>query len=114
MANTKRSSSNLLLTLVLALAGCAWIGPSQQEIITLEIAPRLVDCTGVGPQRCMQTRRPTEQTWTNFYDAISGFEYQEGFRYLIRVERTRVENPVADQSGYSWRLLAILEKVAEP
>ena len=69
------------------------------EIKIFHVDSRLVDCVGVGPQKCMQIREGTDSSWKNFYDSIKGFDYTEGKSYKISVKVTDVKNPPADASS---------------
>jgi len=81
--------------------------------ITIQIAPTLENCTGVGPQKCMLVREmpATEDgDWELFYDRIEGFTYEEGYVWTLRVNVTGVENPPADASGLRYELVEVVEK----
>lgn len=96
-----------------ALVGaCSSISGPDEDVLTLEVASETVPCVAVIEQECLQVRTPGESEWELFYDEISGFTHEPGFSYLIEVARRTIENPPADASGYSYRLLAIL--VREP
>lgn len=41
---------------------------------------------------------------------IEGFDFEEGFRYRIEVERREVADPPADGSSLSYRLLRVLSR----
>ena len=77
---------------------------------TLIIADHLVDCTGVAEQKCMLIKEMSEDQWSNFYDQIEGFEYEEGFTYEIRVEVQKVDNPPADASSLKYILKEVISK----
>ena len=74
------------------------------------IDSKLVDCVGVGPQKCMLVRENQNSNWMNFYDSINGFEFIEGNSYKISVKVTDVESPPADASNKKYELLEILEE----
>lgn len=94
---------------------CGAPGPASQEILTLEVAPRTVECTGEAPQRCLLVREGADDEWTAFYDRIEGFTYEEGFHYRIRVQRRRIPNPAADASSFEHRLLEVVSQTpADP
>ena len=80
------------------------------EIKIFHVDSKLVDCLGVGPQKCMNIREGTDSSWKNFYDFIKGFDYAEGKSYKISVKVTDVENPPADASGKEYELIEILDK----
>ena len=81
---------------------------------TLFVHAQRVDCQGEGPMRCMQVRDSDKGEWTYFYDAIGGFDYQEGFFYELRVEVTHVANPPADGSSLEHTLVEVVSKKKAP
>ena len=86
---------------------------NETTTITIQIAPTLEDCTGVGPQKCMLIREmpPAEGGgWELFYDRIEGFTYAEGYVWTLRVKVTEVENPPADASSLQYELVEVVEK----
>ncbi|NNL58804.1 MAG: DUF4377 domain-containing protein, partial [Nitrosopumilus sp.] len=83
--------------------------PSSKEKI-IYIAPNLVDCVGVGPQKCMQVRYDENSSWQNFYDSIKGFDFVEEKSYKISVKVTDVKNPPADASSKKYELVEILDQ----
>ena len=95
--------------------GCGLLEP-RERTRTFEIAHNLVDCVGVGPQKCMLVRRLPETSWTFFYDGIEGFTYEAGYVYVVRVAERRIDNPPADGSSLAYRLLGMTLKAvcAEP
>lgn len=81
--------------------------------ITIEVAPALGECTGVGPQQCMLIREmppPENGGWELLYDPIEGFSYEEGFVWTLRVNVTEVENPPADAPNLHYTLVEVVEK----
>lgn len=80
------------------------------EILTLEVAAHTVECVGEAVQRCLLVREGPEEEFRYFYDPVEGFDYQEGYRYRIRVLRRRVPDPPADASAFEYRLLEVLSK----
>ena len=91
-------------------AACASSVEPEGEVITLEIAPHTAECRGEALRRCLQVRRAPGEAWTNFYDAIEGFEHEPGVTYRIEVLRRRVPDPPADGSAFTWRLLRVLSR----
>jgi heat shock protein HslJ len=77
---------------------------------TLQVAPWRVECTGVGPQMCLQVRGSSDRPWTLLHDEIAGFDYEAGYVYEIRVREDAVANPPADASAVRRTLVAILGK----
>ena len=81
-----------------------------RSIVTLYVAPKLVDCVGVVPQKCMLVREKGEQKFTYFYDTIEGFDYEPGYKYKLRVRKTPIANPPMDASSIKWTLVKQLSK----
>ena len=95
------------LLLLLAIS----CGTAQsEEIRTLFIADHLADCTGVSEQKCMLIKEKPDEEWTYFYDKISGFDYEEGYTYEVRVKVEEVENPPADASSKKYTLTELVAK----
>ena len=84
--------------------------PSEEQQFTiLHVHSNLVDCVGVGPQKCMQVRESPHLEWKLFYDGIEGFDFQEGTNYKLEVIIKKTENPPADASSQRYILHQILE-----
>jgi hypothetical protein len=81
-----------------------------ETIKVLYVAPTKAPCQTIVQTTCLQTREAPDQNWDLFYSNISGFVYEEGFSYKIRVGVKSVPNPPADGSSLSYRLLEQLEK----
>ena len=75
-----------------------------------------VDCQGEMPKKCLQVRNSPSDAWTNFYDPIIGFQYEESFRYELRVSVDTNEHPPADKSSRTYRLIEVIskERVTDP
>ena len=54
--------------------------------------------------------RQGDADWSLLYDPIQGFDYEEGYEYLIRVEVWNVEHPTTDQYIKNYKLLEVLSK----
>lgn len=77
---------------------------------TFYINSKLVDCVGVGPQKCMQVRNSPKSDWTLFYGGIEGFTFVPGYQYKLKVAVTKVKNPPADGSSLNYKLVKMLGK----
>lgn len=86
--------------------------PIAEEAVekTIYVGPKLVDCVGVTPQKCMLVKENPEDEYTLFYDQIEGFEYEEGFEYKLVIKEEQVENPPADASSIKWTLVSVESK----
>lgn len=62
---------------------------------------------GVG----IQIRSSTADAWSTVaMNTIEGFNYEEGFEYHLKVEKTHLANPPADALGVRYKLIEILSK----
>ena len=74
------------------------------------VGPALVDCTGSAPQKCMMVDDEL------FYDQIEGFEYEEGYVYVLELEKNELTKEdvallPADSSSISYTLVSEVNKV---
>ena len=93
------------LMIAIALAGCR-MHSGTVEILVVTVGPELEDCVGLAPRKCMVVDGQL------FYERIEGFDYQEGYDYRLRIERSDAypgQEPPADASRYRYRLLEVLE-----
>ena len=100
------------LSILICLVTLVSCGGEQSETLTMWIGPQLSDCTGVAPMKCMNVRYSEDAEWELFYEKISGFDYEEGFSYQLVVERSKVKDPPADASSYSYTLVELVDKQA--
>ena len=107
----------LFIMAVVLLSACA-PQPAGDDVPekTILVAPVLVECEGEGPQTCTLVKENPEDNWQLFYDQIEGFEYEEGYDYIIKVREEQVENPPAGGSSIRWILVEVVskEKVEHP
>jgi heat shock protein HslJ len=76
----------------------------------MTVGPELVDCVGVGPQKCYQVKARPEDEYRLFYSPIQGFEYEPGYVYQLTVRVEPIANPPADASAYSYTLVEVISK----
>lgn len=95
----------LLFLLPLLFASCA-----SNNTVKMTIASQQGDCIGVAPQKCLLVKKDSEANWTFFYNQIEGFDYKEGFEYVLEVKEEKVENPPADASSLRYILVKELSK----
>jgi len=85
--------------------------PAAESVkVAMIVAPEQVDCVGVAEQKCYQVKFDPDEDWQLFYDQIEGFEYQEGYRYTLLVEKLDVLDPPADSSAFRYMLVEVLEQ----
>ena len=73
-----------------------------------------IECYGLGATFCLQSSRDNGQTYQSFFNSISGFNYQWGKSYDVIVAWRRVDNPPADGSSRSYRLVRIVSESDAP
>jgi heat shock protein HslJ len=108
-----------IITMFLFLASCA----SQKELTTnsynMWVKGVKVDCTGVGPMKCLQVQKNEDiipGNWQNFYGNIEGFQFIGGNLYKLRItERKLPKTQVpADGSSLKYTLVEVLENLPDP
>ena len=105
----------LALILMVGAAACGSDDPagetsSVDDVTRLWIGPDLVDCEGAAPQTCLLVSESEGGEQEFFYDQIEGFTHVVGTSYVIDVEITEVDDPPADGSSLSYRLVSIVSE----
>lgn len=80
----------------------------------LFVAPKLVDCEGEGPMKCMQVRASETEEWTLLYGSIQGFSFEEGYAYELRVRAEPVARPPMGASSKRLHLVEVVSKKPAP
>lgn len=84
--------------------------PTPAKVMEVMVGPELLDCVGVGPQKCMEVNGDF------FYGSIDGFEHEEGYNYRLKIERYDAfpgeKEPPQDASRYGYRLIEVISKTA--
>lgn len=103
---------NSILTLVSLsmFLTISFFNATADETKIIEIGPILVDCVGVGPQKCMILKENNNTKWNMFYDQIEGFNFEEGKSYKLEVKVTNANDAPADASNLKYSLLEILNQ----
>lgn len=97
-------------------------GPGERMF--LEVAARTKPCPHplIPDKQCLQVREvkfddkglkvgmPSD--FGNFYDAIEGYQHEDGVRNVLRVNRYTIANPPADASRYAYVLDMVVESDA--
>lgn len=89
-------------------------GKGNVEVITMVVKEDKVDCTGVGPMKCLQVKYKESDDWEYFYSGITNFKHEEGYRYTLKVKRIERMHVPADASKYEYQLIKILKKEKVP
>jgi len=103
----------LSVVLILVLAACElpFIGSPEK---TIYLGPVMVECQGEGPQMCLLVKENPDDEYTYFYDRIEGFDFEEGYEYVIKVKEESVDNPPAGGSSIKWTLVEVVSKTSAP
>ena len=70
----------------------------------------MIECKAVAPQKCYLVKYSAKDNWTRLYDGIEGFKFKKGYYYLLEVERTKIEYPPKDTSGFTYKLIKIVKQ----
>lgn len=109
----------LIITLAILITSCS----SQKNITTnpyiIWVKGAKVDCTGVGSMKCMQVQKNDiiePGKWQNFYTEIEGFHFQSGSLCKLLVTEEKLDKSMvpADGSSIKYKLVEVLEKMADP
>jgi len=100
----------LLIFLSLIVLSACNVPFSGSEEKTVYVGPKMVECTGESPQMCLLVKENPNDEYTYFYDQIEGFDYEEGYEYVIRVKEETVDNPPAGGSSIRWILIDVVSK----
>lgn len=102
----------ILLVIVALAVACVPVQPEAPsgEVVTFYVGPELVDCVGVGPQKCMLVKTDPDAEYEYFYSQIQGFEHEEGYEYELLVQVDPVENPPADAPSLRYTLIETVGK----
>lgn len=102
----------LLSTLGVGLfTSCASTKEMKQGEELLTIAPETRECSaGVAKMQCMFVKEMNATEWQYFYNQIDGFTHEPGYEYQIIVSTSKVENPPADRSSITYKLVKVVSK----
>lgn len=86
------------------------LGKTPVTTRTLIVGPEQVDCEGEGPQLCYLVKENPEDDWQYFYSEIDGFQFEQGYDYVLQVAEIPVENPPAGASSIQYLLVEVESK----
>lgn len=86
----------------------------QAALKEIYVGPKLVDCVGVGPQKCWRVKESAAGPWRLQYFPVEGFSYVPGFYYRLQIREETVPNPPADAPSRRWILVKELAKSPRP
>ena len=109
----------LFLAVVVFIASCSAQKKVTVNPVTMWVKGVQVDCTGVGPMKCMQIQKSNiiePGKWQNFYGEIEGFRFQSGnlCKLLVSEEKLEKSQIPADGSSIKYKLVEVLEQTPDP
>jgi hypothetical protein len=107
--NIHRIAFSLLAAV--AVASCGGGEESWEE--TWEVQASEQECYSFYPTLCLVARNGASNPW-QYEFGLSGFHYEMGNRYQLKVRATKVDNPPADGSSLSTELVDVLAKTPVP
>ncbi len=98
----------------LFLAGCNNADePETKDVtstVTLYVDSHKEDMAFLGGwNECLRIKEENDTEWSK-YDGIIGFQYEKGYQYQLKVEKTVLSNPPADGFSVEYRLLDVISK----
>lgn len=94
---------------LVALAGCG----DETEEYELVVEGHLTSCVGASDQTCMLTSRDGASPGYEYF-GFEGFAFEWGKRVTLQIEETEVDDPPADGSALSKRVIAVLDEETLP
>lgn len=94
--------------MLVALVYVSCVFSDDSQIFEVAVGPELRNCAGAGSMMCMVVNGEL------FDGVIEGFDFVEGYYYLIKVERVNAwlgrEEPPQDAMRHSYRLIEVISK----
>ena len=112
MQNAIKNIPIITLILLSLTIGCDRDEADHTEILT--IGPYRTDCVGAHPQECYLEYNEEAEAWHFFYEAIQGFEYEEGYIYTLKVSLHERPEGIQDVGRYAYRLVEVISKEEAP
>ena len=78
--------------------------------IEVIVASYKVKCAALTEQNCFLIKLKPEDEWTYYYNDLDGFDYEEGFEYVLSVKKIRGSNTITDASDFKYELLEVISK----
>lgn len=90
------------------MASCA----TKPNTVRYTIASQKGDCVGVAPQKCLLVKKGNATEWEFFYSPIEGFNYEDGYEYVLEVKEEKRKHVPADASSVKYTLVKEIAKTA--
>lgn len=87
------------------------------ETATMKIQGTTIPCNGTdGNTQCFQVQKGASigtDFWEILPEPIAGFNFEQGYTYLITVKITTRENPAQGQSNFVYELVQVISKTKD-
>ena len=83
---------------------------SDKNVEKITIASEKTIGYGVAPMECYLVKVGDDKDWSLFYSPIEGFNYENGYEYVIKVKKEKIDNPPADGSSIKYTLVKVISK----
>jgi len=90
-------------------AGSASDG-QDRSVKQVIVASYKVDCFALTAQSCYLIKQNQEDEWKYYYNELAGFDYEEGYEYVISVKQKRNSNDISDASDVEYELIEVISK----
>ena len=119
LAQTKRVGGDVDAHGCRPSAGYVWnaqlaqcVRPWMSSAVTLEVAPKSCNCTGVIEMQCLMVReietKQAKPQWQTWFGDIAGYTHVPGKGALLSVRKDKQDKPPADASDTTYTLLKVL------
>lgn len=102
-----------LILFLFLLIGTTFGCKKDSKYTLIKINSYTEKCQGVSEMNCLLVQMGSDigtDNWTYFYDAIEGFQYEEGYVYQLQVLKHQIGNPPADGSSVRYVLVNLISK----
>ncbi len=99
---------SITLIFLFFIIGCG----RDEHIETLIIGPYRTECPSFSGSDCYLEFNEESQEWHFFYDGISGFDFEPGFIYKLKVRVVDIGTEIQDAGRYDYYLVEVISKEA--
>ncbi len=101
---------------IFSVIGCEK-NKNMDKVLIMKVASKKVEntTTSIAPKMALNVKiEGDDRGWFAFINReIQGFEYKEGFEYILKVNQVHLKNPRADGSSNKYVLIEVLSKTKD-
>ena len=101
----------IILFFTIAFMAC---NKEKESFLIMTIASRMVkgvEPTGNAERDYMLVKYEKSAEWEMFSPRIYGFNYVEGYEYMLLVKKVTIKNPPMDHYGATYMLLEVISVI---